>query len=621
MIVLLVLSSYVWLGSLSLVIRLGGRCVSISQVWFFASVIFLFQIFASLSLIGLIASGLENSAIILSNFIISSLFLFSSYSELFAFIRQKYLLFRKKPHNGETFYFVFLFILLFLEFSFFAAKSYFFPNYVWDEMVYHLHPVVEWHRAKQILFSIPSPSGWVNSEVLGSKRMVYWLFTFIGNDTFINITQTFSALILCLATFRLMRNLGTTATYAMLSVFAILNLPLVIIQATTNQEHLTLAAYTLSMVSLTYEKFHSRVFHLIVIMMSIALLLSCKTSAVLHFIAFLPFLILSVYHKGEMFSLGQEKKFLTLGFLFLGLVVTVLVKTNISSLILSTLSGTLTGSDGHFSIVAAFSFYGNIFQKNVAAFPSRVLDTGFSFYNADSDSISSFGALFPSIGMFGIVAAIINLLKGKVYDIKNSMLIYCLLLFCIYFSFYFSPWNYRLLLFFPIFSLILGFYFIEKKFSNPLMVFIFTLIFSFFNFFSSSISEYSDPRTMRDFVTSLNPEERSTSSFYQNLKSDSWIFLNEYLEKDQAIAYYASADAWIYPYFGTSWDRKISLLPSESIRWELNDSISISNSTLDELKLRGFGILHLRKENMQQFISEVNNEVLIPVADGVFIIK
>ncbi len=606
------------MGSLSFVIFVTLEDNSFSRRLFLSTLIFVFQIFSIISILGFFRGGLENYLIILTSVIINGLILFLSrkfwYNEILKFRFKNFNIAKNRLYYS-------LLLLISLEFIFFILKAYFYPNYVWDEMVYHLHPVVEWYRSKQILFSVETPSPWVNQEILGSKRMVYWLFTFVGNDSLINLSQTISAFILVLSSYRLLMHLGSSKKIAMLGAISVLNIPLVIIQATTNQEHLSLAAFTVSLISISFEKLHKWYVYLFFLLINMILLIGCKTSAIIHLIVFLPILIF--LHKDHFFRLSK-KHWLVVILLFPSLIcllVAMLNLTSVGELIRGGMFSFLGNSEGGDWLSKFIAHHSRILILNLKEFPYRILDIGFSRYNADSDSISSFGAMFISFGTVGFTLSIYRILSQKANLKEKIVILYSIFLLGAYFSFYFSPWNYRLFLFFPIFLVLLGIFYTDRIFQKSTLIELILLFLCLFHFISSSISEYASSKRMRAFVSNLESASRTTLSFNQNMESPTWQYISEYVDPKETIAYFGFADAWVYPYFNSDWQRSVILLDASKYKYLKEDRIEIKKDYLLELKEKNISLVHIRESNLGKSSLKIINHELVEVFENIYIIK
>jgi hypothetical protein len=489
-------------------------------------------------------------------------------------------------------------------------------------MVYHLHPVVVWFQTEQIPLTIETPSGWVNFEILGSKRLVYWLFVFLGNDSLVNGTQLIGAMILFLASYRFLVLLGTSTFISFAGALAVFNLPLILIQTQTNQEHVNLAAFTFTSLLLLVESHSNRKFGILLFIVSAILMVGTKTSAILHLLILIPFLIANnwkflarVYRKRLALSIFAT-------FAIPASLLYVFNKLNITTVIISTIGYSKSSVNLWEGMIKLILSYASVFKLNLMEIPSKIMDQGFGAYNADSDSISSFGPQFLAFGILGLIAGIYAFLfkKEKSWSKASTFVLYAIALQSAYFSFYNSPWNYRLFIIFSAISVLVGVYSFTRLQIHQNLIYFIVLIFGAFTFVSTSISEYTAPKRMRDYITKLNFNERSTLGYYKNLNQEPWIYLSEYLEKDEPIAFIALRDAWIYPYFNSSWNRKIYFITED--KFTIKDKkIKIDEKEVEALRKNKIRFLHIREENLDQVTLVIDGDRFLKVSEGIYLLQ
>lgn len=125
------------------------------------------------------------------------------------------------------------------------VKMYYLPPHVWDVLVYHLHPVVEWIQQDQIPSIIRTPTSHINSFPLGAKLFHFWFVKFSGDTTWIELPQFIYGLMLVLTSYSVMRKMNikenTAIKYALLIYF----IPSILIESRTCQDHLALTVIIL----------------------------------------------------------------------------------------------------------------------------------------------------------------------------------------------------------------------------------------------------------------------------------------------------------------------------------------------------------------------------------------
>lgn len=617
MILLLLISSLVFTSSLSLSQNQFKIQNSLSRIVYTSILISLFQIFITVSILGFIPGGLESQwiAILNSLFSISVLLINTkAKNKTFDLIKTRY----KELNRSKYRYIYYIIASIFLcENIFILLKIYFFPNYVWDEMVYHLHPVVVWFQNHQYLMNIESPSPWVSKEILGSKRLVYWLFVFVGDDSFVNLTQWIGSIFLFLASYRMIYLISGTKYYSILGAFLVFHQPLVLIQTQTNQEHLNLAAFTLGSILVVIENWSDFFRGFIVFLIAVTLMLSTKTSSVIHLVALIPFFFIRYF--SELKNLYKNNRLISfLIFIFsIGSFFFIFIKFSLFNFIIPYIGIDFSKEDLFTEIALTLDRYGKTFTLNLSEFPARILDHGYDHYIADSDFISSYGASFLSFGTLGVIFGSYLFIKNVKEEWKTNFLFsYGVLIQFIYFSFYNSPWNYRLFIFFAITSVLSGMSLVARLNLNKVVVGGLVTFLSIFHFISTSISDYATPQRMKEFVFRLKQGERSTLRYYQNLEQTSWRFIRNYLDINEPLAYIAKQDAWIFPYFNSKWERKIHLLPFEID--EKTSNHRIKNDKLEWLKSNNIKYLHIRNENFEDGRYHYSHPKVIHITAGIY---
>lgn len=213
-----------------------------------AFLVYISQITFSILLLGVVVRNLDHAFILALNAAVSFFIIFI-YRH---FIKESLIESFKKAGNFFTFIFktreFTLYALLFLftvQVITVLVKMYYLPPHVWDVLVYHLHPVVEWVQQAQIPSIIPTPSSHVNFFPLGSKLIHFWFVKFSGETTWIELPQFIYGLALILTSYSIMRSIdikkNTALKYALLIYF----IPSILIETRTCQDHLVLTVIML----------------------------------------------------------------------------------------------------------------------------------------------------------------------------------------------------------------------------------------------------------------------------------------------------------------------------------------------------------------------------------------
>lgn len=125
------------------------------------------------------------------------------------------------------------------------VKVHYLPPHVWDVLVYHLHPVMEWVQQDQIPSFISTPSSHVNFFPLGSKLIHFWFVKFSGDTTWIELPQFIYSLMLILTSYSIMRKISIQKNSALKYALLVYFIPSILIESRTSQDHLVLTVIIL----------------------------------------------------------------------------------------------------------------------------------------------------------------------------------------------------------------------------------------------------------------------------------------------------------------------------------------------------------------------------------------
>jgi hypothetical protein len=151
--------------------------------------------------------------------------------------------------------------------------SIFIPPNNWDSMAYHLPRVEHWIQNGNIY---PYNTNIVR-QVLTSPLSEYMLVNIqllSGTDTFFNVVQFASFLLILLTATLVFKELNVNYKGQLLLVFALMSLPMMIFQSTTTQTDLLASIFFLSFIYfalLTYKKLDEFKFNIFYLMISLAL--------------------------------------------------------------------------------------------------------------------------------------------------------------------------------------------------------------------------------------------------------------------------------------------------------------------------------------------------------------
>jgi hypothetical protein len=191
----------------------------------------------------------------------------------------------------------FLYLLLFLFLVQVAAtlwKIYYLPPHVGDVLSYHLHPVVEWFQQGHVIHFTDSPVWRVNNNPLGAKFLHLWFIVFFKEITWIELPQFLFGLLLCISSYGVMLRMGVKRAVALRYAVLIYFLPAVLLQSRTGQDHLILAACTVTALLYFIDVFYREEYSRIVFLaLALAYLFGVKKHAPLVIFMLFPALMLS----------------------------------------------------------------------------------------------------------------------------------------------------------------------------------------------------------------------------------------------------------------------------------------------------------------------------------------
>lgn len=207
------------------------------------------------------------------------------------------------------------------------------------------------------------------------------------------------------------------------------------------------------------------------------------------------------------------------------------------------------------------------FSKNILLFPFRIKDIGRNnAYSEDSLEQSGFGVSFFGFGLLAYAIMMILIFRKKYRDsIAGFVFIYSIVLLLTYFIYYFSKFNYRMFMFFPVFGLMLWAFLITKwdmstiylKFIDGLI-----LVMICFNMAAVLFEGNSETRKWQDILTITNRIDRTAIKFSPFFKRNDWIFIDKYIRPEEPIGYMAQINSWVFPYFDNGMKRRIYHLRS-----------------------------------------------------------
>ena|GEM_PF-1146144 len=207
------------------------------------------------------------------------------------------------------------------------------------------------------------------------------------------------------------------------------------------------------------------------------------------------------------------------------------------------------------------------FVKNILSFPFRIKDVGMYLpYSASLQNQSGFGVQFFSFGLIAyIIIGILFIVKKKYRkNMVGFVFIFSIVLLGSYFFYYYSFFNYRLFIFFPVFGIILWSYILHQfdlkkyylKFIDVLI-----LIMILFNLAACFYEGKEEKYRWKTLFTMNNSFDRTSIKYSSFSKGDAWRYIDEYLNPGEPIGYVGHPYV-VFQYFDNQLKRRVHFLPS-----------------------------------------------------------
>lgn len=492
-----------------------------SEKWLAIFLAWVLQISLSILFLGTIIRNLGIPALVGLNLAISLFILIRLRSFLRSAISSLCLDTRKLTKfllDSRDYILYFLILVFLLQAGISLFKVYYLPPRVHDVFTYHLHPVVEWFQRGEIPMSLDSPVWRVNRNPLGAKLLQFWFTAFAGNLAWSELPQLLYGLALVPASCALMLKLNVQRLTALRYGILIYFIPSVIIQSSTNQDHLTLTALTVIALLFFINTFYeNRPGQSIPLAAAMGLLMGTKLNSPQFLFVFFLAMIISKGFNGKkiinytrrhwkilavavgliilvcgywfgknLFQFGHlisptPPRYLSLPFLaaaLLGFVAAIFIIRGMytflerrfpgraraiitASLILLAIAGSSIWLARHWNTNLPPAAAIEKLKKesktfaNIANFPVRIKDPG--PYAPDLANISGFGIAFLVFGLPAFIIVLPSLLfrESIARSRAGFLATFAVLLLLTYFTYYSTDFNYRLFLFFPVIGLVL----------------------------------------------------------------------------------------------------------------------------------------------------------------------
>lgn len=585
------------------------------------------QVTFSVLFLGVVVRNLSMPAILLLNSAISLLVIAiyrkSLEGSLIGFWR-KWAVFARFLVKSRD-YFLYFFLLLFgVQVVLLLIKIYTLPPSVWDVFTYHLHPVIEWYQRDMIPLIFDTPVIRANYKSLGSGLGQFWVLKGTGNLTWTALPQFVYGLMLLTASYALMIRLevpsGRALRYALLIYF----IPAVLQQSATGQNHLTLTSLIvmalLYFLDVFFRKQRSSLFFLA---LSMGLLLGTKlNSPQIILIFFLALPLSRGFNAKKIIAFLRENKITlltgTTAALLLGgfwHIRNIIIYKNLLGAFVSDVSGGGT----------IWTTLGNVaetFFKNIKAFPFRITDVT-THYTPDLNSISGFGIQFFVFGTVAYFLAVVFLLikKNRRAGMTGYTALFSMLLLLSYFAYYYTSFNYRLFMFFPVLGLVLWAALMKEMTPSAKHLVYLDVLLAVMLLFNMMTNHYPGhvyretfdwktrfkvksstdemPQKWKTLFTTDHAPDRTPLKYFPYITRgvpNHWGFIDDYIPTDEPIGYMGEPDSWILPYFDNEAERRIHYLPSLAgfkLTGKKNNKIELSLRFKESLKQRNIHFIHI----------------------------
>ncbi len=317
--------------------------------------------------------------------------------------------------------------LLVVQIAILLLKVLWLPPHIWDVFVYHLPPAVEWYQRGFIPPVLETTVNRINGAPLGMTVLAYWFFSFFQDDFLVEMPMLLWALTILPASIAVMRQSGVSRAWSFKFAAVIFFLPIVLMQATTNKDHLGLNVGLIAGLLFLAEFIRHRNYALLPLAATaFGLALGYKIAAPVHIlVALLVFSIIAVSRHRDLFADG-----LNLRLLFRSVGLSVAIGVLISGywyvrnlMVYGRLHGaygtrlneageSLANDAGAINAMVGGFRNSDFLLLNVKEFLPRVFDYQ-NGYGADLVLVSGFGPQFATFGLLALVLAVAALFSAR----------------------------------------------------------------------------------------------------------------------------------------------------------------------------------------------------------------
>ncbi len=490
--------------------------------------------------------------------------------------------------------------LLILQLIISLSKVFVMPVHVWDSFSYHAPPAVLWYQMGFIPLELDVPVSRMNGKALGITVLMYWYFIFLKDSVLVNIPQFIMSIAMLFLVFAASRQCGISRALSFKVTVLCYFLPVVLLHSVTTQDHLSINIAFIAALFFFREFFEKEERGALIIAgIAIGLMMQFKINAVIYFpilgLAFV-FLIWKKYPQvAAVLSWGKCIKPAAL----LGVVAIIVggfwyaknvyiygdvfgplfredergvyelyesIDTQKSDL---TSQEIIQNSSKRSSTEAAVGFLrSSSLVSSLKTFFPRILDTENVLYGADLTNVSGFGPQFYTFGLPALVFFFISVFIKKLRCRSFYYAVTGVGMLLVYFTITSHQFAYRNYSFFPILIFIYAgllaqkYAFFEKGLNKQIgNILIFICI--VWGFWSILPPTFANPSMFKEFSL-LERQYQSPLRYNQMFKAKPKTLreLDEF-PRNEPIAYVNSKqeNAWIYPYYGSKWKRRVEYIP------------------------------------------------------------
>lgn len=446
-------------------------------------------------------------------------------------------------------------VLFVFQLAISSTRSIIAPPNVFDTQVYHLAIPLMWLQDGHVSLTGDVPVERIIYATKLSKALTMWYLRFGGPIEGVEFSQLPGYIVLLTSAYLILRSLSTSRLWSIIGTLLVASIPIIVMETSTLQDHLLLTGMHFALIALFFlihdNRLNPRMSFFTLALVS-SLVLASKFSAPAHVVVIWGVCGLLFWKKCLRAFHSTSWTYLAAGGLSLLGIGCIWYIANFIQY------GALFGPKH------AQSALDNIFLKNIIAFPMRLFDN-WHRYTPDLIRISGFG---PHVATFGLVGTIFALIGKHQREKVWALLLSSLALLGIYFTQYYTLYNYRLFIFVSVTFIIVSISYLSKQ-SRAVQKLLYILIPAgmLYTMIMTIYPDYHvEPvRVYRDLIRHY-PSSRTAVRFdyaSDKFKRDaSWLFIDQNIPESEPILYITQNkgvgydDNVLVPYFGRDLSRR-----------------------------------------------------------------